>query len=84
MRGFAKIRDETSPSIQIIRAQVERTMSEKLIKIFSCKLLNHKITAFYAILARSAKNQKMKKYDLAEIDVNEAVDEELSGKVKEL
>ena len=73
MRAFLKIQEE-KPVKQVIGMRVKKILESKLISLFSNKLLNHKGSAFISIQTRAAKNKKLRKYDLAEIDGNEPMD----------
>lgn len=48
------------------------------------KTLNTKLNTFYNIRNYSQKQTKIKKYELSEVDSNEAIDSEIIVKKKEL
>ena len=64
------------------QVNTSKILSEKLLKIFNCKLINHKTNAFILIQHFAADNRKLRKYDLAEIDVNETLDDDLASKLR--
>lgn len=68
----------------MVTARTSKVLSENLLKVFNCKLINNKTNAFFLIQQSASENRKLKKYDLAEIDVNETLDEDTAGKVREL
>lgn len=68
----------------MVTARTSKVLSENLLKVFNCKLINNKTSAFFLIQQSASENRKLKKYDLAEIDVNETLDEDTAGKVREL
>ena len=70
MRAFLKIQQTPSPIIEIVTARTSKVLSENLLKVFNCKLINNKTNAFFLIQQCASENRKLRKYDLAEIDVN--------------
>lgn len=84
MRALLKIQEVPCPIIEKTSTKIQSTLSEKFLKLFNSKLLNHKANSFLAIQMRAGKNRKLRKYDLAELDPNETIDEDFSRKKHEL
>ena len=65
MRAFLKIQQIPSPIIDLVAARTSKVLSENLLKLFNCKLINNKTNAFFLIKKTASENRKLRKYDLA-------------------